>query len=86
MRGGSWSNWSSADKGKQSTRGAGQITVFAMEHVNWNGRLQTWNIDGAQRFKPQLLLDDAFRQECNPNPPRSIASGLSSDGHDRHIV
>src|SRR5262249_56761889 len=46
MGGSSRPNWSSADKGKEGTRGASQITVFAIEHVNRNGRLQVWNIEG----------------------------------------
>jgi hypothetical protein len=67
MRGSSRSDWSSADKGKECTRGARQITVFTIEHVNRNGRLQTWNIDRTQGPEPQLLLDAAFRKECNPD-------------------
>jgi hypothetical protein len=62
-----WANWNIADKGKECSGGTGQITVPAIEHVNWCDCLQTWNVDGAQRPEPQLLLDAAFRQERNPN-------------------
>ena len=88
MRGGSRANWSSADKGKQCTRGSGQIAVFAIEHVNWNHRLQTWNIDGPQGAEPQLLLDAAFRKKRNPDArlDQSLLRGQAVDGHDRHIV
>ena len=88
MRGSSRPDWSSADKGKECTRGAGQITVFTIEHVNWNGRLQTGNINRTQRPEPQLLLDAAFRKECNPDArfDQSLLGGQAVDGHYGHIV
>src|SRR5215469_269412 len=54
-------------KSKERARGTGQIPVLAIEHVNWNGYLQMGNIDGAQRSKPQFLVDATFRQKCNPD-------------------
>ena len=81
-------NGNIADKRKECARAAGQIALLAMKHVNWNSCLEMWNIDGAKRSKPQLLLDAAFRQECNPDTrfDQSLLGGQAVDDHDRHIV